>query len=104
LEVLASAGYVFDATSFRTEVRPSSAGSYRKENGIMEIVNNGVIESDDQLMELTEEYGQVVIPNDNQDLDLTHWWVIRDDGADVLYVGTPETFTTYIRERNGGVQ
>jgi len=55
-------------------------------------------------MELTKQYGQVVIPKHDEDLDLTHWWVIRDDGAEILYVGTPETFTTYIEERNGGVQ
>ena len=46
----------------------------------------------------------VVIPSENEDLDLTHWWVIRDDGAEILYVGTPETFAGYVRERNGGVQ
>jgi hypothetical protein len=70
----------------------------------MEIVKDGIIETDDQLIELTEQYGQVVIPRENEDLDLTHWWVIRDDGSEMLYVGTPETFTTYIREQNGGVQ
>jgi hypothetical protein len=51
---------------------------------MVEILNSGLIESDD--------------------LDLTHWWVIRDAGTEILYVGTPETFTTYIRERNGGIQ
>lgn len=71
---------------------------------MLEILQNGVIESDAQLMELTERCGQVVIPNENEDLDLTHWWLIKDDGAEMLYVGTPETFTIYIKERNGGVQ
>jgi hypothetical protein len=71
---------------------------------MMEIVKDGMIESDDQLMELAEQYGQVVTPNENEDLILTHWWVIRDDGAEMLYVGTPETFTTYITEQNGGIQ
>jgi len=71
---------------------------------MFEIVKDGIIETDDQLMELTKQYGQVVIPNQDEDLDLTHWWVIRDDGAEILYVGTHETFTTYIEERNGGVQ
>ncbi len=70
----------------------------------MEIVKNGVIESDDQMLELTEQYRQVVIPNENEDLDLTHWWVIKDVGVEMLYVGTPETFSTYIAERNGGIQ
>jgi hypothetical protein len=69
----------------------------------MEIVKDGLIGSDEQLMELTKQYGQVVIPND-EDLDLTHWWVIREDGSEMLYLGTPETFTTYIKERSGGVQ
>jgi len=58
-------------------------------------------ETDAQLVELTKQYGQVVIPNHDEDLDLTHWWVIRDGGAEILYLGTPETFTTYIEERNG---
>lgn len=71
---------------------------------MFEIVKDGIIETDDQLMELTKQYGQVVIPNQDEDLDLTHWWVIRDDGTEILYVGTSETFTTYIEERNGGVQ
>jgi hypothetical protein len=51
---------------------------------MVEILNSGLIESDD--------------------LDLTHGWVIRDAGTEILYVGTPETFTTYLRERNGGIQ
>lgn len=71
---------------------------------ILEIVKEGVLESDEQLMQLAEQFAQVVIPSENEDLILTHWWVIRDGGADLLYVGTPGTFTTYIRERNGGVQ
>lgn len=71
---------------------------------MLEIVKNGIIENDDEVMALTEQYGRVVIPSDNEDLELTDWWVIRDGGSDMLYVGTPETFTTYIRERNGGVQ
>ena len=71
---------------------------------MFEIVNDGIIDTDEQLMELTKQYGQVVIPNQDGDLDLTHWWVIRDDGAEMLYVGNPETFATYIEERNGGVQ
>jgi hypothetical protein len=74
------------------------------ERVMLEIVKGGIIETDDQLMELTKQYGQVVIPTEDENLDLTHWWVIRDDGAEMLYVGTPETFTTYIEERNGGVQ
>ena len=43
----------------------------------------------------------MVIPNEDEDLDLTHWWLIRDDGKEMLYVGTQETFATYITERDG---
>jgi hypothetical protein len=71
---------------------------------MIEIVKDGLIGSDDQILALVESYGQVVIPNDNDDLDLTHWWVILDDGVEALYVGTAETFATDVRERNGGIQ
>jgi hypothetical protein len=70
----------------------------------LEILKRGLIESEDQLVRLVEGYAQVVIPSENDDLDLTHWWAIHDDGVDALYVGTPETFATYIKEKNGGVQ
>lgn len=71
---------------------------------MLEIVKNGIIENDEQVMELSERYGQIVIPSDNDDLDLTHWWLIREDGIEMLYIGTPETFTGYVKERNGGIQ
>ena len=70
----------------------------------MEILQNGRIESDEQLMELAQRYGEIIIPTENDDLDLTHWWILIDDGNQMLYVGTPETFTTWVKERNGGVQ
>ena len=70
----------------------------------MEILQNGRIESDEQLMELAQRYGEIIIPTENDDLDLTHWWILIDDGNQTLYVGTPETFTTWVKERNGGVQ
>ena len=38
----------------------------------LEIVKDGLIESDDQLTALVQRYGQVVIPNEGDDLDLTH--------------------------------
>jgi hypothetical protein len=79
-------------------------GGIVKRVAIVEIVKDGIIETDDHLMDLTEQYGQVVIPSENEDLDLTHWWVIRHEGSEMLYVGTAETFDTYVRERNGGVQ
>jgi hypothetical protein len=72
--------------------------------GSLEILENGLIETDEQIMQLAGRYGQVVIPSENEDLDLTHWWLIVDDGTEMLYVGTLETFTAYISERNGSVQ
>ena len=71
---------------------------------MLEFVKDGLIESDDQLSALAQSCEQVVIPNEDDDLDLTHWWIIRDDGVESLYVGTDETFATYVRERNGGLQ
>ena len=71
---------------------------------MVEVLQNGFIETDEQIMELAERIGQVVIPSGNEDLDLTHWWLIKDAGAEMLYIGTPETFATYIGERNGGIQ
>jgi hypothetical protein len=70
---------------------------------MIEIMKEGLIEIQEDVMKMAEEYRQVVIPNDNEDLDLTHWWVIREEGAEMLYVGTPETFTSYVQERNGGI-
>ncbi len=70
----------------------------------VEILQSGSIESDDQLMDLAQRYGQITIPTEDDDLDLTHWWILTDDGNQMLYVGTPETFTTWVMERNGGVQ
>jgi hypothetical protein len=58
---------------------------------MLEIGKDGIIETEDQLMHLSKQYGQIVIPND-EDLDVTHWWVIRDAGAEMLYAGTPSTF------------
>lgn len=70
----------------------------------MEILSSGLFESDDQFMQLARRYGQVVIPSEDEELEVTHWWVIKDDGAEMLYVGTPDTFTTYIKETNCGIQ
>lgn len=68
---------------------------------MLEILKRGLIESDAQVMELVERYGQVVIPNENENLYLTHWWLMREDGIEMLYVGTLETLATYIKERDG---
>jgi hypothetical protein len=71
---------------------------------MLEILNSGLGERGEQLIQLANRYGQLVIPSEDDDLDYTHWWTIKDDGEDMLYVGTPDTFTNYIRERNGGIQ
>jgi hypothetical protein len=68
---------------------------------MLEILKGGLIESDTQVMELSKRYGQIVFPD--EDLDLTHWWLMRDDGIEILYVGTFETFATYMKERDGQV-
>jgi len=66
---------------------------------MLQILKNGLIETDEQIKTLSKLYGQIVIPK--EDLELTHWWLVREDGAEMLYVGTEETFGTYIGERNG---
>lgn len=68
---------------------------------MLEILKRGLIESEAQVMELVERYGQVVMPKVDKDLDLTHWWLVREDGTEMLYVGTFETLATYIKEREG---
>jgi hypothetical protein len=70
---------------------------------MMEVIESGLIESDEQLLALVQNHGQIVLPKED-DLHLTHWWLIRDDGVETLYVGTAETFETYVKEQNGGVQ
>ena len=69
---------------------------------MLEILKSGLVENDAQVMELAERSGRIVIANEDEDLDLTHWWLMRDDGTELLYVGTLETFATYIKEREGG--
>ncbi len=66
---------------------------------MLEFLKHGLIESDAQVMELSKLYGQIVFPYG--DLELTHWWLIRDDGTEILYVGTHEALATYIKERGG---
>lgn len=67
------------------------------------IIESGLIESDDHLKEFALRYGTIIIPSED-DIDLTHWWLLKDDGTEMLYLGTPVTFTNYIREQNGGIQ
>ncbi len=52
------------------------------------IIESGLIESDEQLKEFAERYGMIIIPSE-EDLDLSHWWLIKDDGTEMLYVGLP---------------
>ncbi len=52
------------------------------------IIETGLIESDDQIKEFAERHGTIIIPSE-EDLDLTHWWLIKDDGTEMLYVGLP---------------
>jgi hypothetical protein len=74
-----------------------------KRAAMLEILKHGLIESEAQVMDLVERYGQMVMPKVNEDLDLTHWFLIREDGIEMLYVGTPETLATYINERDGKI-
>jgi hypothetical protein len=91
--------------STRIEI-PAIMITCRHSGGVsmVEILNTGLIENDDQLLQLTEGFGQLVIPNETDDPDLTHWWVIKDAGTEILYLGSPDTFTTYIIEKTGGIQ
>jgi hypothetical protein len=70
---------------------------------MLEIVSTGMVENEEQLLALIQKHKQLVIPND-EDVDLTHWWVIREDGVETFYVGTVETFEAYVKEQNGGLQ
>jgi hypothetical protein len=70
---------------------------------MIEVLRNGLIGSDDHLSSLIQTHAQLVIPTDD-DVELTHWWVIRADGVETLYLGNVETFDTYVIERNGGLQ
>jgi hypothetical protein len=69
----------------------------------MEVVSEGPLESQEQLIELAERYRTVVVPDDD-DQDVNHWWVVRDRGEETLYVGNPGTFALFVQERTGGIQ
>ena len=68
---------------------------------MIQILSEGEIENEDALVEMTLQFNQVIIPNDDAARELTHWYAIKQDGEEMLYVGTPETFAQYIDE-NGG--
>lgn len=70
---------------------------------MFEIVKGGTLRNLKQFKALARRYRSLIVPSDD-DADATHWWVIRQNGAEILYVGTPETFDKYTREENGGIQ
>jgi hypothetical protein len=69
---------------------------------MFEILRSGIVANDEELMALIEGYKQIVLPQDD-DVNITHWWAIRNDGIETLYVGNVETFDRYVREQNGGL-
>ncbi len=48
--------------------------------------------SEQQIESLTRSASTLIVPNDDDDLNLTHWWELSWDGVPVVYIGTPETF------------
>jgi hypothetical protein len=79
---------------------PTPVSSGMDAVGMLEVLKSGLVESDDELMELTERCRQVVIPNENDDLDLTHW-SSETTMKRCFTLARPRRFTTYIKERNG---
>lgn len=70
---------------------------------MIEIIKGGLIETDEHLLNLMRESSQIVVPEDDE-LELTHWWLLPEDGIETTYVGTIATFDMFVRERNGGLQ
>ncbi len=66
----------------------------------MEILRHGPIRSIDKFLDFVLRFNEVIVPR-NDGLDITHFWVIRSHGVEKLYVGTPDTFDTYVREESG---
>jgi hypothetical protein len=46
----------------------------------LEIRTKGLIESEEQVKELAEHYRGLIIPKEPEDLELTHWSLIRENG------------------------
>ena len=49
-------------------------------------------------------FNNIIVPDKEimgEESRVTHFWVIREDGCDMLYVGNPETFGVYVGEVNG---
>jgi len=70
---------------------------------MFEVLKHGALESTEQFKELARQHRSLVLPSD-EDADVTHWWVIRQEGVEILYVGSPESFAAYTGEHNGGIQ
>jgi hypothetical protein len=69
---------------------------------MIEVIGCGTIESDDHVLQLARAYLRIVIPEDDE-LNLTHWWLLRDNGVETIYIGTIATFETFVKEQNGGL-
>jgi hypothetical protein len=70
---------------------------------MIEVIKSGTLKDIQHFKALAGQYRSLVLPSDD-DGEATHYWVIRKDGGEILYVGTPETFAAFTREQNGGVQ
>jgi hypothetical protein len=70
----------------------------------LEILKSGLVRSPAQIKEIALNYDHIIMPDEDEDVDLTHWWVLMDDGTEMLYIGSHETFATYVKEKNGGIQ
>jgi hypothetical protein len=44
---------------------------------MLEVLNSGLIETEEQIHDLVRSQVQIVVPNDD-DVDITHWWKIRE--------------------------
>ena len=71
---------------------------------MIEIIRDGLLDGGtEQAQKLIDRYKAIILP-DRELLkggDLTHFWIVRCNGIEALYVGTPETFSVYVREVNG---
>ncbi|MBA3974100.1 MAG: hypothetical protein C0504_07780 [Candidatus Solibacter sp.] len=68
---------------------------------MLQILDSGPFEGEDQLTELTRRCEEIVLPDEDGDRELTHWWILNQSGTTVLYIGTPETFHLYVRDETG---
>jgi len=74
---------------------------------MFQIIREGTLDGPEEAVELALQFSQIVIPNaegNEEDMHLTNYWVIQDNGVEMLYIGTPESFALYTQEENGGIQ